>query len=88
MADFQNLFTQVQAVTTPHAGVPLAGPDNHERIGKPFLLHLAGRLGNAQIGPICALPSRPARCSRKGFPMRSWLSGPDSGTPACGVVTA
>ncbi len=52
MADFQNLFTQVQAVTTPHAGVPLSGPDNHERIGKPFLLHLAGRLGNAQIGPI------------------------------------
>ncbi len=53
MIEFQNLFTQVQPVSPPHAGVPLdRESDNRERFVKPFLLHLAGRLGNAQIGPI------------------------------------
>ncbi len=53
MIEFQNLFTQVQPVSPPHAGVPLDRDlDNRERFGKPFLVHLAGRLGNAQIGPI------------------------------------
>jgi len=50
--EYQNLFTQVQAVTTPHHGVALQGPDNNERTSSPFLVHLAGRLGNAQIGPL------------------------------------
>ena len=49
---YQNLFTQIQPVSKPHDGVPLKGPDNDERIIKPFLLHIAGRLGNAQIGPL------------------------------------
>ena len=49
---YQNLFTQIQPVSKPHDGVPLQGPDNNERIIKPFLVHLAGRLGNAQIGPL------------------------------------
>lgn len=52
MIEYQNLFTQVQAVTHPHNGVPLNGPDDRERLGKPFLVHLFGRLGNAQLGPI------------------------------------
>ncbi len=50
--EYQNLFTQVQAVATPHHGVELKHPDQNERIIKPFLVHLAGRLGNAQIGPL------------------------------------
>jgi photosynthetic reaction center M subunit len=50
--EYQNLFTQVQAVGTPHHGVELKHPDNNERVIKPFLVHLAGRLGNAQIGPL------------------------------------
>ncbi len=52
MADYQNLFTQVQAVTHPHSGVAIDPRDMGERTKTPFLLHLAGRLGNAQIGPL------------------------------------
>ena len=52
MADYQNLFTQVQAVTHPHSGVAIDPRDMRERTKNPFLWHLAGRLGNAQIGPL------------------------------------
>jgi len=52
MADYQNLFTQVQAVTHPHSGAAIDPRDMRERTKNPFLWHLAGRLGNAQIGPL------------------------------------
>ena len=48
---YQNLFTRVQAVGPTHEGVAL-GPQNSARDIQPFLWHLAGRLGNAQIGPF------------------------------------
>ena len=51
MAQYQNLFTTVQAVGPAHMGVPL-GPGNSPRTGRPGFSHLLGRLGNAQIGPI------------------------------------
>ena len=52
MADYQNLFTTVQPTSSHlHMGVPL-GPYNSPRDGKPFLWHLLGRFGNAQLGPI------------------------------------
>jgi photosynthetic reaction center M subunit len=51
MAEYQNLFTTVQATGPLHEGVPLPAED-WKRTGKPFLWHLAGRLGNAQIGPV------------------------------------
>ena len=51
MAEYQNLFTQVQVVATPHDGVAL-GRGNSPRTGTPFLVHLFGRFGNAQVGPI------------------------------------
>jgi photosynthetic reaction center M subunit len=51
MADYQNLFTTVTATGPLHHGVEL-GPGNSPRSGKPFLLYWAGKLGNAQIGPI------------------------------------
>ncbi len=52
MAQYQNLFTTVQAVGPLHHGVPL-GHGNSPRTGKePAIVHLFGRLGNAQIGPI------------------------------------
>ncbi len=51
MIQYQNLFTQVQVAGPVQAGVPL-GPQNEARVGKPFYVHLAGRLGNAQIGPL------------------------------------
>ncbi len=53
MAEYQNLFTQVQVEAPSYMGVPLNRPrDNRERMGGPWHWHLAGRLGNAQLGPI------------------------------------
>ena len=51
MAEYQNLFTTVQATGPLHHGVPL-GPGNSPRLGEPFLIYWAGKLGNAQFGPI------------------------------------
>jgi len=48
---YQNLFTRVQPVGPAHDGVELP-PKNDTRVGKPFLVHLFGRLGNAQVGPL------------------------------------
>jgi photosynthetic reaction center M subunit len=50
--EYQNLFTQVQVVGPIHEGIPLDLYERRNRIGKPFLFHLMGRIGNAQIGPI------------------------------------
>jgi len=52
VADYQHLFTTVQPTSHHlHDGVPL-GPYNSPRDFKPWLFHLLGRFGNAQIGPI------------------------------------
>ena len=51
MADYQNLFTTVQPVGPTSSGIPLPSGD-WERTGPGFFMHLMGRLGNAQIGPI------------------------------------
>ena len=51
MAEYQNLFTTVQPTGPASDGVPLPRGDS-ERIGPAFFMHLAGRLGNAQIGPV------------------------------------
>jgi photosynthetic reaction center M subunit len=51
MPQYQNLFTAVQVTGPTSDGIAL-GRGNDPRVGKPFMLHLAGRLGNAQIGPI------------------------------------
>jgi photosynthetic reaction center M subunit len=51
MADYQNLFTTVTATGPLHHGVEL-GLGNSPRSGQPFLLYWAGKIGNAQIGPI------------------------------------
>ena len=51
MAQYQNLFTSVQPVGPLHDGVDLPRGDA-KRLGKPFLVHLLGRIGNAQIGPV------------------------------------
>lgn len=51
MAEYLNLFTRVQATGPVNDGIEL--PDrNDPRIGTPFFVHLFGRLGNAQIGPV------------------------------------
>jgi photosynthetic reaction center M subunit len=52
MAEYQNIFTQLQVVGPhQHTGVPL-GRGNWPRAGRPMLIHLLGRFGNAQIGPV------------------------------------
>jgi photosynthetic reaction center M subunit len=50
---YQNLFTQIQPVSShPELGVPLPARDSPRTGAKPWIIHLLGRLGNAQIGPI------------------------------------
>jgi photosynthetic reaction center M subunit len=51
MAGYQNIFTLVQVRGAPEMGAPLPKTDV-ARDGKPFFSWLAGKIGNAQIGPI------------------------------------
>ncbi|MFN3288357.1 MAG: photosynthetic reaction center subunit M, partial [Sphingomonadaceae bacterium] len=51
MATYQNIFTQIQVRAAPEMGVPLPAGDDR-RSGQPWFSWLAGKLGNAQIGPI------------------------------------
>ncbi|MDP4301405.1 photosynthetic reaction center subunit M [Leptothrix discophora] len=51
MAEYQNLFTSVQVTAPSYPGVSL-GRDEHERVGGTTHVHLLGRIGDAQIGPI------------------------------------
>ena len=52
MAEYQNLFTRVQAVGPLHHGVSLPAGNVPRTGAQPAILHLLGRFGNAQIGPI------------------------------------
>ena len=52
MAEYQNIFTRVQAVGPLHHGVPLPAIDSPRTGTEPGIFHLIGRFGNAQIGPI------------------------------------
>lgn len=51
MAEYQNIFTQVQVHGAGEPGVSL-GKRDENRIGKPIFSKIAGALGNAQIGPF------------------------------------
>jgi photosynthetic reaction center M subunit len=51
MADYQNIFTRVQVRGPLHAGVRLPR-GSLTRSGQPFYSHLAGLIGDAQIGPL------------------------------------
>jgi photosynthetic reaction center M subunit len=51
MAEYQNIFTQIQVRGPVHDGVPL--PKGYsDRVGKPFFSYYAGLIGDAQIGPL------------------------------------
>ena len=50
-AEYQNFFTRVQVTSPSYPGVPLARGER-EREGPPAHVHLLGRFGDAQIGPI------------------------------------
>ncbi len=51
MPEYQNIFTQVQVRGPAEMGVRLPRAD-WSRDGKPRFIHLIGRIGNAQIGPV------------------------------------
>ncbi|MCE2658859.1 MAG: photosynthetic reaction center subunit M [Rubrivivax sp.] len=51
ITEYQNLFTRVQATGPAQDGIELPA-GNSPRTGTPFFVHLFGRLGNAQLGPI------------------------------------
>ncbi len=51
MAQYQNIFTRIQVRGPAYAGVPLE-TTGWTRTGEPFFIHLFGRLGDAQVGPI------------------------------------
>ena len=51
MAQYQNIFTQVQVRGPAEMGIALP-PLDEERRGKPFFSYWAGKIGDAQIGPV------------------------------------
>ncbi len=51
MAEYQNIFTQVQVRNPAYPGVP-AETGQRDRLGKPGFSWLLGKIGDAQIGPI------------------------------------
>jgi photosynthetic reaction center M subunit len=52
MAEYQNLFNQIQVRTVPDAGVPI-GKDERDRLYKPGTFsYWLGKIGDAQIGPV------------------------------------
>jgi photosynthetic reaction center M subunit len=50
MAQYQNIFTQVQVRGPAELGVPVQR--GWPRQGQPFFSHLAGKIGDAQVGPV------------------------------------
>ncbi len=50
MAEYQNIFTQVQIRAPAYPGIPTA--DTGARRGKPTFSYLFGLIGDAQVGPI------------------------------------
>ncbi len=52
MIEYQNIFTRVQVHGNPDLGVPLPGKTMFSRGTKTRLSYLAGKLGDAQIGPF------------------------------------
>ena len=50
MLEYQNLFTRVQVRTVPEAGIPIEDSPGG-RVGTGTFSYLAGKFGDAQIGP-------------------------------------
>jgi photosynthetic reaction center M subunit len=51
MAQYQNIFTQIQVRSPPEMGVALPAGDS-KRSGEPFFSYWMGKIGDAQMGPI------------------------------------
>ena len=51
MAEYQNIFTQVQVRSPVYPGIPLQ-PGVWERLGKGGHYYWLGKIGDSQIGPV------------------------------------
>ena len=51
MLEYQNLFTRVQVRTVPEPGLPI-DESTGTRVGTGLFYWLAGKFGDAQIGPV------------------------------------
>ena len=51
MAEYQNIFTQVQVRSAIYPGIPLQ-PGSWVRLGKGRFSYWFGKIGDAQLGPI------------------------------------
>ncbi|MFX4535771.1 hypothetical protein ABTA57_19605, partial [Acinetobacter baumannii] len=51
MAEYQNIFTQVQVRSAIYPGIPLQ-PGTWVRIGDGGFNYWLGKLGDAQVGPV------------------------------------
>ncbi|MBL8332736.1 MAG: photosynthetic reaction center subunit M, partial [Rubrivivax sp.] len=49
---YQNLFTRVQAIGPAQPGIDLPPGDSPRTGINGYFVHLFGRLGNAQLGPV------------------------------------
>jgi len=52
MAEYQNIFTRVQVHGDPDLGVPMSEEGIWQRNGKTQISYLAGKIGDAQVGPF------------------------------------
>jgi hypothetical protein len=51
MAEYQNIFTQVQIRAPAYVGVPV-GDGPYVRLGKGKFFYWLGKIGDAQVGPF------------------------------------
>jgi photosynthetic reaction center M subunit len=61
MANYQNIFAQVQVQGPAEMGVVEAGVDLKDRTSGTSFSTLFGWLGNAQLGPIYLVPTASSR---------------------------
>jgi photosynthetic reaction center M subunit len=52
MAEYQNIFTQVQVRAPIYAGLPITPTGVYTRVGKGSYYYWLGKLGDAQVGPF------------------------------------
>ncbi|MBV9825853.1 MAG: photosynthetic reaction center subunit M [Alphaproteobacteria bacterium] len=52
MAEYQNIFTRVQVLAPAYPGAPMSGAVSGRRVGRGRFSYWAGKLGDAQLGPI------------------------------------
>ncbi len=52
MAEYQNIFTQVQIRAPAYVGVPVPVQGPYTRLGRGSFYYWLGKIGDAQVGPF------------------------------------